>query len=1184
MKKNLGALTCALLLCPYIVTAGTYEWQGTSSCDLFVTNNWSCGCHPGAGDTEQFNSNYPSVCIMPEADDGYPISTFDFPNNANFTFNIATNGNPLTFNGPGSITGATNPTINLNNIDNSNTISGQLTLANASNSLGSGTWNIINSATLDSGSSQNLGYINGYQLLSSIGSLDVLSGAQIIISNTGTNNSPGDNNTVGYISNYQWYTGPTTVGDHVAITISNAGYDYTQGGNGGNYVGNTSTNLSTGDSIFGDFVTITLSNYGFVGAGSNVPGSNYETIAYMGSPQADFYGTLRTGDHFTLTTSNYGEDQGDTGGNYVAANFGDGCVYFGQGATFGDHATISHTNKGVANSTYSNTADEIGLVYSQIYTNGSTTIQAGDYFSMTATNIGHDSSHSAGGNYVGSVDDNDQITFNSALNVGDHAAITVSNSGLSTGSATSNANYVGYVLGQLSVASIDAGKNMTITVENNGTNTSSNPDSWVGYVNGNQFYTGPFKALENLTIKATNTPTGTGNFTGVITSSQINFSDTCTLNDGTFISAINNGPGTVGEPQIWFQQGFNLTGKATFQALNSLTGSIFQGQGIHVGDGPGGDVHIILGNSMLYVPSAFTPSFTIGALEGDVNSFVQCNPPLFIDTDAGVNTTFSGTIINFGMGVSSLTKTGPGTQVLSDTSNNTFTGLTTVEEGTLVLNGSLLSDVSVTTQGTLAGNGTVYGHLTNTGTISPGQSIGTLHFASGFDNFGGDYDVEVTGTPASDLIDVTGTANVEGGLVYVRSADGTYAFNHRYTIVSATDVVGDYDKAVSLNPLIVPILSKDAQHIYLDLITDIAAGAKTCNQQLIASQLDSINSTNPDLNRLLSLIVNLPLNEVPFALDELVGYQHGSDLFTTVAINRQFIRRLYDPIRFLVTNEPNCCSPCGNFASAWVEGGGVFTEVNGRKGARGFHTTGYEVTAGVQTTFSRDWTVGVAGSYEHDHLNFKHGAGHGNHNTWFAGLYGLYRPSCFYALADFAYGHSSNTLDRRLFIGIAEYRAHSKPDINEYTFYGEGGYDFCVCNVLVQPFVGIEAGSFQRNRVLESYASGVELDIKNRGISLAVSRLGFHFTAHNYGLDLSFDVAWNYRFSQTSNTFTERFVEFGSNFDLCHGHDLDRNSVDYALTLTSCLDCNWNFYIEGLGESWTHSHIYSIQGGVQFFW
>lgn len=99
-------------------------------------------------------------------------------------------------------------------------------------------------------------------------------------------------------------------------------------------------------------------------------------------------------------------------------------------------------------------------------------------------------------------------------------------------------------------------------------------------------------------------------------------------------------------------------------------------------------------------------------------------------------TTFSGVVSDKTNGVSAgygFIKTGNGILALNNT--ETYTGPTTVSNGTLQVNGQLnvASAVTVATDGILGGTGTVNGPVTvqQGGTLAPGASIGTLAINGG---------------------------------------------------------------------------------------------------------------------------------------------------------------------------------------------------------------------------------------------------------------------------------------------------------------------------------------------------------------------------------------------------------------------------------------------------------------------
>ena len=921
-------------------------------------------------------------------------------------------------------------------------------------------------------------------------------------------------------------------------------------------------------------------------------------LAPSGSPsgsfnQAGFVQNCTLQDSATITIVNSGtnfsnnsqlSNTGPTGINNSLGAVGGSQLNISNNFIAADNFALNVSNTGSDHSALGSYNEIAHIIEAQVEINHD--CQLGNDAGITITNSGNNHGYNSSNNINGVIgtplqyNHNYQFVVSSSFSAGDNFTFMASNSGVEEAAGN---NSIGIVYGaqvQLNVANI--GNNAAITVSNSGITRHASSDP-VGMVTTDQFnVSNAFTAGTDLNLNVSNTASPTPNCpnTGSVGQYQISIGSTCQFDDGSNITAYNGPNASVGNYQIFFNEGFTLTsGSAIIQALNygSTGGGIFISGNI----GEGGDVNIVLENASLNIDSS-RPMFTIGALNGNSTCTASSSTPLTIATDAGVYALFEGVVADYGSTPLVLTKTGPGTQKLLG--SNSLSGLTTVQQGALILNGQV-GPVNVNSGALFGGICTIGGDLNNNGTVSPGNSIGTIFVTGNYNNNDGDYIVEVSSTGASDLIDATGNANISGGIVDATTADGTYRFHYLYPIVEATHVVGTYAGVTAASPLIIPELVYDASHVYLTLSTDINSAAITCNQHSVALQLDSIANPTTGQDLVLSALLDLPVFAVPQALDSLSGYQYTNDLLTTDLINRQFIRRLYDPIRTIVTHEPcGCQSSSCEELEFWLEAGGTFATLNSGRNGRGFNMEGYEITGGVQTQLYSNWTIGLAASYENDRFHYKHGNGSWHAQSWLGGLYGLYRPEKWYGFVDLAYSQSNSAMRRKIEVGTFTFGTQGRPDSNQFTFYGEVGADLCWRGLLIQPFGGIEAASYHRKRIRENSDYGIELYFHDRERAAAFARLGLHLTSTvRQWLDVSFDVAWDARLTSNKNDLRGRFRDFGNSFTI-EGSRFNRNSVDYALTLSTCSSECWQVYLEGAGEAWSKVELYTILGGMKYRW
>lgn len=163
------------------------------------------------------------------------------------------------------------------------------------------------------------------------------------------------------------------------------------------------------------------------------------------------------------------------------------------------------------------------------------------------------------------------------------------------------------------------------------------------------------------------------------------------------------------------------------------------------------------------------PAAAAGTVEADLITFGAGAGALnFNHTDSDY--VFDVPLASVGAGDGRINQTGSGTTRLEGDSS-AFAGLTTVQAGTLSVNGILGGTMDVF-GGRLQGNGTVGNTINHLGgVIAPGNSIGTLTIAGNYTSNGGALEIEAelgTDSSPTDLLVVTGDTILGSGTTLVR--------------------------------------------------------------------------------------------------------------------------------------------------------------------------------------------------------------------------------------------------------------------------------------------------------------------------------------------------------------------------------------------------------------------------------
>lgn len=375
-------------------------------------------------------------------------------------------------------------------------------------------------------------------------------------------------------------------------------------------------------------------------------------------------------------------------------------------------------------------------------------------------------------------------------------------------------------------------------------------------------------------------------------------SGTAIIDTGTFDSALTgviSGAGTLSKTG---------TGTLTLSGANTYSGATWIQEGTLRMGGAG-----VLSNQTAVQISAGAVfdlngiTQTVGSLSGTGD--VLLGGTTLIAGGNNSSTTYSGTI----SGAGSLLKGGSGTLTLTGT--NTYTSITQVLDGSLIVNGSVATPVIVMSGATLGGSGSV-GATTVGGTLSPGNSPGTLTINGNLVmGVGSTYIAEVQGAVA-DRVNVTGTAALAGTLRIV-PLGGAYSFSAPYTLLSAVgglggtsfslvDTTGTFGDGVTTtvsytaNDVLLLLTPKPLAPIVDPVVpepTRLGVG-RPANAYAIASAIDGAvaNGANPSS---LFAIYNLPAAAIPAAVSSLSGEVHTAAPAMAHVAADQFLRTMLDP-------------------------------------------------------------------------------------------------------------------------------------------------------------------------------------------------------------------------------------------------------------------------------------------------
>ena len=435
------------------------------------------------------------------------------------------------------------------------------------------------------------------------------------------------------------------------------------------------------------------------------------------------------------------------------------------------------------------------------------------------------------------------------------------------------------------------------------------------------------------------------------------------------------------------------------------------------------------------------------------SSTVSCEGTLTFEQNT--DGTFAPVISGAGI----ISKTGLESLVLSAT--HTFTGQVNVTAGTLQCTGSLSqATVDVSNGATFKGNTTVNG-LSSSGTVAPGNSIGTLTVLGNYtSDANSNLEIEVSPTQA-DLLDITGTATLDGTLTLLPET-GSYTQGTTYTVVDADGGLGgttfdtivnnsqiDLSVSYTTNSVILTVLT--STNVIPIPISQLRGNPKAVADYLYANAFSAPSGS--ELANAITALNGLSTQEFPIGLLKMsqlpyLGLQEVN-LQNDVRVADLF-QSNYRRFCQNQTNEKNKGCSGQNRWSLFAEpifyfyhqeqDQGKLTDI----GQVAFDAYTYGTSAGVQYNFKKNVSAQLGLGYTHSDVYWKQEFASGYFNTVYLGpVIGWSNPNVFLNLTAMA-AINFYDLSRKIEFGTYSQRATTEHTSYDFLLELDGAYKYAI--------------------------------------------------------------------------------------------------------------------------------------------
>ena len=484
------------------------------------------------------------------------------------------------------------------------------------------------------------------------------------------------------------------------------------------------------------------------------------------------------------------------------------------------------------------------------------------------------------------------------------------------------------------------------------------------------------------------------------------------------------------------------------------------------------------------------PNPTFGYGELDVGRAVN-GPMQFNWGDVTVSFTGGSSWNNPISGAGGLIKQGTGTLTLTQPSS--YTGMTQVQGGTLTA-ASLASSVAISAGAAVSNTPSIGGSVTNAGVL--GLSGGNV-------TVGGNYVQQGAGRLAVSLgsaLQVTGTASLNGGDLYVTGTNTGYVVNSHTDVLTANGGLSGTFSALNTasNVLLSATLNYDANDAWLNVsqvnVTAVQGAVYTAASygaaQRVQNAFEQINTAlgtaqasgaAPKISgSFIAAAANLQqapdVASVQNSLQTLSGQLHAASAQMTLdainagtsALSDRFDQLLSTPVTRLAMG-------------AWTQNLGY----QGNMGRNGYDGVDYAMSGwmvGVDQPLGSEGVFGYAVSQSQGYGQLAASADRNFSHAVEGMLYaGLIRGS-WYTMGRFGVGNYIGVMNRNVQLGVVASGLSSDSNGGYGVAYGESGYRFDLGGWQVTPYANLQYVNIRQDGFQEQGAGGFGLQAGTQNI------------------------------------------------------------------------------------------------------